>query len=200
MKASFIKRFLAYLVDIILATTVLSIVSNVIINKENNILIRNSFSNANQLFLERIIDFNDYFQRISNAFASYTKENIFIILVNLVIIVVFFIVIPYFNNGKTIGKKLFKIKTIRNDEEDLTINDLFVKNIFVNGLVLIIAAMLVYILEEEIFFILIGLLAIIQILLGFITIFMILFKEEKLGLHDIISKTKVVNYSKGEEE
>ena len=55
-------------------------------------------------------------------------------IINCVIIILYFVVLPLYKNGQTLGKKIFKIKIVREDKEDLTANELIIRNIVVNGL------------------------------------------------------------------
>ena len=114
--------------------------------------------------------------------------------INAVMIFIYFIFIPYFFDGKTVGKKILKIKTVRNDKECLSLKNLVIKNMIDTGLMyMLFSLMLIYILPGYSYFIFVIALSILQISLIVASICMIIKRKDKRGLNDILSGTKVVN-------
>lgn len=192
MNVNFLKRFLAYLIDIILVGTIMGIISAIFTTKNATVL-SNQFLELNEQVINTKLDFGIYYSRVADITLSLDRENFMINIINCVIIILYFVVLPLYKNGQTLGKKIFKIKIVREDKEDLTANELIIRNIVVNGLLnTFLAFCLVFLLSGFEYFTITSILGFIQFVLVVVSVCMIIFRKDKKGLHDIITKTKVV--------
>lgn len=192
MNVNFFKRFLAYLIDIILVGTIMGIISAIFTTKNATVL-SNQFLELNEQVINTKLDFGIYYSRVADITLSLDRENFMINIINCVIIILYFVVLPLYKNGQTLGKKIFKIKIVREDKEDLTANELIIRNIVVNGLLnTFLAFCLVFLLSGFEYFTITSILGFIQFVLVVVSAYMIIFRKDKKGLHDIITKTKVV--------
>lgn len=192
MNVNFLKRFLAYLIDIILVGTIMGIISAIFTTKNATVL-SNQFLELNEQVINTKLDFGIYYSRVADITLSLDRENFMINIINCVIIILYFVVLPLYKNGQTLGKKIFKIKIVREDKEDLTANELIIRNIVVNGLLnTFLAFCLVFLLSGFEYFTITSILGFIQFVLVVVSACMIIFRKDKKGLHDIITKTKVV--------
>ena len=193
MTANFSKRFFAYIIDLALLVLFLAITSSVVLNMDNQKVLNNELKAIENQFLEEKIPTKTYLNQTSNIYHEIDKERVMVSILNIVYILIYFIVLPFYNNGKTYGKKLIGIKVVREDENDLTLNDLIYRNLFINGLgYMLICLSLVYLIPSLYYFITSSILSFIQIVLVFTSVFMISYKHDKKGLHDLWTKTKVV--------
>lgn len=192
MNVNFLKRFLAYLIDIILVGTIMGIISAIFTTKNATVL-SNQFLELNEQVINTKLDFGIYYSRVADITLSLDRENFMINIINCVIIILYFVVLPLYKNGQTLGKKIFKIKIVREDKEDLIANELIIRNIVVNGLLnTFLAFCLVFLLSGFEYFTITSILGFIQFVLVVVSACMIIFRKDKKGLHDIITKTKVV--------
>lgn len=192
MNVNFFKRFLAYLIDIILVGTIMGIISAIFTTKNATVL-SNQFLELNEQVINTKLDFGIYYSRVADITLSLDRENFMINIINCVIIILYFVVLPLYKNGQTLGKKIFKIKIVREDKEDLTANELIIRNIVVNGLLnTFLAFCLVFLLSGFEYFTITSIIGFIQFVLVVVSACMIIFRKDKKGLHDIITKTKVV--------
>lgn len=192
MNVNFLKRFLAYLIDIILVGIIMGIISAIFTTKNATVL-SNQFLELNEQVINTKLDFGIYYSRVADITLSLDRENFMINIINCVIIILYFVVLPLYKNGQTLGKKIFKIKIVREDKEDLTANELIIRNIVVNGLLnTFLAFCLVFLLSGFEYFTITSILGFIQFVLVVVSACMIIFRKDKKGLHDIITKTKVV--------
>lgn len=192
MNVNFLKRFLAYLIDIILVGTIMGIISAIFTTKNATVL-SNQFLELNEQVINTKLDFGIYYSRVADITLSLDRENFMINIINCVIIILYFVVLPLYKNGQTLGKKIFKIKIVREDKEDLTANELIIRNIVVNGLLnTFLAFCLVFLLSGFEYFTITSIIGFIQFVLVVVSACMIIFRKDKKGLHDIITKTKVV--------
>lgn len=193
MNASFLKRGGAYLIDIALVSIVMSFIS-IVFTTQNANRLTEQFLSLNESTITNNEDIMTYYNRVADLTLSLDKENFMINIINCVIIILYFVVLPLYQKGQTLGKKIFKIRIVRDDKEYLGANDLIVRNIIVNGLLnTLLSFCLVFLLSGFEYFTIVSILAFAQITLIIISIFMIIIRKDKRGLQDIITKTHVID-------
>jgi len=193
MEAKFSKRLFAYIIDIAILSMVLFL-TNIIIPKSNEIKnINASLDVLNEQYLNQEISFKEYSNNYSDINYELDRQNIVYTIVNIVFVMVYFIVLPYFLNGQTIGKKLLKIKVVK-QEGKLNITSLIIRNLVINGLAyMLITSLLLYTLPANIYFITTSILSVVQLTLMIVTTIGIIKNNNNLVIHDRLSHTKVVN-------
>lgn len=192
-KAGLGKRILAYLIDIILVFIIV-ILLEALLPKNNNIEILNrELNDTTDQYFSKQINFSVYFNQTALIFKDLDEARIMYSVINAVLIFIYFIFIPYFFDGKTLGKKILGIKTVRNDREYLSLKNLVVKNMIDTGLMyMLFSLMLIYILPGTSYFTFTLFLSIFQIGLMIASFVMIIKRKDKRGLNDILSGTKVI--------
>lgn len=191
-KASLLRRILAFLIDFALVTIVVVAISS-LLPKNNNIDVLNREFNDTVSNMENV-SFSVSFNQMALIYKDLDQARIMYSVINAVMIFIYFIFIPYFFDGKTVGKKILKIKTVRNDKECLSLKNLVIKNMIDTGLMyMLFSLMLIYILPGYSYFIFVIALSILQISLIVASICMIIKRKDKRGLNDILSGTKVIN-------
>lgn len=191
MNSKFSKRLFAYIIDAIIIGFVMSIIS-LIFTTQNAKKLSQEYSDLNETMMTETLDLNVYYSRVADITHSIDKENFMINIINCVIIILYFVILPLYKDGQTLGKKIFKIRTVRDDSEDLTANDLIIRNIIVNGLLnTLLAFCLVFLLSGYEYFTIISILGFIQFGLIITSGIMIIARKDKRGLQDIITHTHV---------
>ena len=185
-----IKRFFSFVIDSILVFTMLLPFSLFLVNTTNLSTIEQKFSLLTNNLLSKTISANIYMEQFALYIKEYMQEFTGLIFMNIIGIIIFFIIIPYISKGQTIGQKLLDLKMEKNKEK-ITIPSLVIRNIIVNGLGYMICIILLQPLSSFSYLITLSILGILSIMLVIISIFMILYKQEHLGLQDIISKSQV---------
>lgn len=193
MKAKFSKRLVAYVIDIIILGLVILCVG-LIVPKSNNLKVLNiELDTLNEQFLNEQVSIGEYTNHYSQIMHEIDKENIIYTIVNIIFILIYFVVIPYYFNGQTLGKKIIKIKVV-NKKEKISLNDLIIRNMIINGLgYLLLTLLLIYLLPSLSYFITIIFLSFIQLILIIITVVGLTKNNDKLILHDRFTNTEVIN-------
>jgi len=88
-----------------------------------------------------------------------------------IFLVLYLCVVPFLSKGQTLGMKLFKIRCVRMDEKNCTFGNFFIREIVCKGVM--------YLLSFGIYIIVDGII--------------LLSRDDKLSLSDIIAKTKIVD-------
>jgi uncharacterized RDD family membrane protein YckC len=193
MKANYVKRFSAYIIDIMLLSIFL-LLFNFFIPESHNVNVLNQELNTiNELALKSEISVNSYINQFADIIHDLDQERIMMSIVNAILIISYFVVVPYFKEGKTLGNYIVGIRIVREDKHYLSLNNLLIRNIIINGLgYMLISLACIYLLPSLSYFIVVSILGFMQILLVIISAFMVIYRKDKRGLHDILSYTKVI--------
>lgn len=177
------KRFLSYLLDMFIIFVILFLIKQLL--PINNYELE--LNNLNELYVEKKIDSGIYLNQFVSITHNIDKQNFTINLFGFFLIIINFIIIPFLTKGQTIGQKIFKIKI---NKKNLTIKDLSGRAVIINGLgYLLFMFIILFIATNKIYFILINLLGIFQILVVIINAFMVLYYKE--GIADKFTNTRI---------
>lgn len=193
MKAEFKKRLVAYFIDLLIVGLLLGIIISVKEKDQKVMQLRSDLNIVNEVYASREMKFVEYFDRYTTINQQIDQECIIYMIFNILFILSYFVILPYFWNGQTIGKRLMKIKVTSSTEEKVSIVSYFIRNSIINGLGYMFLMLLVlYLLPNKMYFIFSSILSFIQLILVITSVSMILYRKDKRGLHDILSTTKVV--------
>lgn len=189
--ALFIQRFGAFVFDIILVVFVSTIISMPFINTDNSAKLEESIKEISQDYASGNIDNKTFINEYSSVFFQLEKQQGGYIIANIILCILYFIVLQYYT-GQTLGKKIFKIK-LESTRKHLSMNQVVVRALLINTILVSIIE-LAYIVfgSESTFFYVVGSFEFIQYIFMIVCAFMIMFRKDRLGLHDLICKTKVV--------
>ena len=192
-KASLSKRIMAYMIDLLLVVLVVILLEMIIPQNKNIAVLNQELTDATEMFSSKQITFSVYFNQAALIFKDLDQARIMYSVLNAVLIFIYFIFVPYFFDGMTLGKKIFKIKTIRNDKDCLSLKNLVIKNMIDTGLLyMLVSLLLIYVLPSTSYFISTLFLGIFQVGLVITSVVMIIVRKDKRGLNDILSGTKVI--------
>ncbi|MBE6143993.1 MAG: hypothetical protein E7169_00240 [Firmicutes bacterium] len=193
MKAKFIKRFFAYFIDILILGIILLLTSKYVLNNDNVKNLNIELDILNENYLNGDVSVSNYINHYAEISYDLDKHSIIYTIVNIIFVVIYFIIMPYLLKGQTLGMKLFKIKVVK-EEGKLTLNDLFVRNLIINGLgYMIICLLLIYLLPALPYFIIMMALGLVQLVLIIICAIGIIKNNNNLILQDKLTNTLVIN-------
>jgi len=183
-KASFTQRLVAYLIDIILISFIVSLISLPFIDQDSINNLNEDSKNIATKYLAQEIDTKAYLDEFSSLS----------ILITIFVSIVYFVLYQFYKSGQTIGKKIMKIKVI-SEEDTLSINTLVIRSVIINSIFYqIVRVALVSFINNSVDYMSIKFaLEGIQNLIIIVSALMILYSKNKKGIHDIIAKTSVVN-------
>lgn len=191
-KANFYKRLVAYTIDMFIVGLVISIISynfdTTRLEKlsDKSIKLMNSFTNGD-------ISSDKYFFEYADILYKVNKANVNSNLLGLVIYVGYFVLFQFFNGGATIGKKLLKIKVVSQGGGEVSLWQMIVRTSIINGIVpLALSLILVFTTKGLVFLTLSSVVGLFENIFVIICVFMLLYKSDCLSLHDIMSKSVVI--------
>ncbi len=197
MKATFIQRFLAYVIDMILIILIVNIIGSAFNQKQLKELDKelndklNTVESVEQFYddssEELLNELADIQYRIDKASAPITA-------VNIIISIGYFIIFQYMNNGQTLGKKLFKIKVQSEEKEKLSLMQITVRSLLINVIAFnFINVLAVVFLSKDLYLAVNSIVTFGQWIIFIASVLLILYNKDKNGVHDMLAKTKVIN-------
>ena len=192
--ANFKERLGAYIIDVWIVFLVTSLIATFVDFNQDKVKVLNAeIDELTSRVLNNEISFDTYFGEYASIAQDIDRNNAIYNVVNAFVIIVFFIVIPYFNDGMSIGKRILKIKVVRDDGELLSLNNLVIRNFITTSLAyMLISLSLLYITPTMFYFWIILFLSFMQFLLVILSAFMVIYRRDKRGLHDMLAHTSVI--------
>jgi len=108
--------------------------------------------------------------------------------------ILYFVVFGYFCNGQTLGKRMLQLQVVTKDNKKVNILKLFLRTIVLTGVITnTLNLILLFSLNKGTFITANEYITMITGLIEMTILFMILFRKDKRGLHDMIAGTKVID-------
>ena len=202
------RRISAFLIDIFLVTFISTIFSSisyvnpfignykVAYDEYREIYKSESESVLTNPTIKNVVDYSN---KMSKQIYKIDYSMLFNNIYYLVFSFLYFVLFAYFTNGQTLGKKLFKLKVVRQDGEKVKLSNLMLRT-FLSGssifmgvnIIVIIQLLLLMIPQNQVYFYAILFSSMISYVIEIIAL-VLLFSKEHRSLDDIIGSTKVID-------
>ncbi len=193
IKAMFSQRILAFLVDLVLLSMITSLITMFVPVSDTATKLYEEQNRVLEGYVDGSVSMEEYVNQMVDLSYDISRQTVIVSIVTVVISLLYYVVYPCYNNGQTLGKKLFKIKIKKINDKELSMNDLLIRSMINNSiLVNIINITLVLFLSKDLYLSTSSLIGGIQYLVLFISLMMIAFTKDSQGLHDKVCKTEVV--------
>ena len=192
-EALFVQRFIAFLLDIFILSSIASLISYPFLDAKSIDKLNKNSSEVIEKYTTGEIDMDTYVDEVKGISYQLSQKQGVVSLVTLFLAVLYFIVYQYYNNGQTIGKKLMKIKVVSSTDKEITMNSFIFRSLIVNSILVdMISFAIVIFGNETAYFYGVAICGIIKYTLLLICGFMVMWSKSGLGLHDRIAHTTVV--------
>lgn len=193
-KPLFLKRVVAYLIDMILVSALATAISVVFIN-----------NNDYQLRTEQMIDLtrklsnkeitNEEYTKESNELNYYlAKESVGTTAIMASVTIVYFVVLSYFCHGITLGKYLMKLRVVSANDKELNILNYLLRSLFINLILSnLFSVIFVSLMSKDTFISIYPRVNNILSLFILVTILFITYRNDGRGLHDFMANTKIIS-------
>ena len=112
--------------------------------------------------------------------------------ISILVILLYFVVIQYYLDGKTLGKWIMKLKVVSNNKKNLNILNYLLRSLILNGVLInTLSVIFVLILSKRNYLIYNEIVYVINYVLEMAIIFMMAFDKNNRSVHDYIANTKV---------
>ena len=196
MHSTILKRISAYLLDfllVLLLVTLLSYVPFLNPHRKEYSEKYNELVNVYDRFADGEISQAEYDEAyVPIAYEMY-RYNTSYVVIDLVIVILYFAVLPFFSGGQTVGKKLFQIKIEGKDEKKLNFYQYLIRAVVLNNvLISILLQAIVYLMDVESYEFFYRNVNLAGYIIQYATLFLVFVRKDGRGLHDMIAGTRVV--------
>lgn len=195
------KRFIAFLLDVLLLFFLIGLITSIrFINPQYEKYLESyeKYSDVLERYYNNEINESEMVNLNKENYYNVTKFSISYNIVIVVVILAYFVLFQKYNNGQTIGKKIMKIKVIGKENNNPTLGayllrTLFIYYIYIGSIIpLIVNLILVFILNPTYYMIVSSIINYSFLILSIIIFTTIIVRKDKRGIHELISKTKVI--------
>lgn len=190
MNTNFFTRASAYIIDAIIVLLLLNIITMPIKVDAHNSA---KLEDLTKQVASGEITTKEYYEEYADLYYDIQKDGAPINAISIILTIGYFVGFGYLNKGQTIGKKLFGIRVVNKTGKPVTLKQIALRSLFIYSLFsAIINIILVFIIGRESYYITSTIFTMIDTILILVTVILILFREDKRGLHDIIASNKVI--------
>lgn len=191
------KRIGAYFIDILFVMLLIEMLAQIRflnpsfdkyldVSNEYNEALMDSYENDKNISI-----MND--EKLGNLFYKIQKYSISNTVAEIVVFLLYFGVFQWWNNGQTLGKKLFKLKIVNNKEKKVNLGILLLRTIFIYSLYLeLIFIILLFYLKPLTYVHVYYTIGAFSSAIMYLCLLFIILRKDYLGLHDLLFKTKVI--------
>lgn len=192
-KPYFFPRLVAYIIDVTLVSIVCSGILFLFPKNENYSKYLKEYQEVQTNFIDNKIEADEYIHKVADITYDIDYSNVLSMIVEVVLLILYFIVFQFYNKGQTFGKKLMKLRMVNNNGNELTLNQVTCRALIIDSILinLFMIAALLFSGRNYYYYASLSL----QILSGiiiFVTLMMIFFRKDGRGLHDVVTGTKVI--------
>ena len=193
MKVPFFKRLFAYIIDILIVTILTTMICSAIPSKNENV--EKKLSKLSTELIEKKIDNKEYTDKYKDLMYESNKNERATTAITLVLTITYFVVFQYMNKGQTIGKKLLGLRVVSSEtKKEVSILKGLLRSILPISIISnTISIALINILTKKVYINLYLAVSELETLFIFVTVFLILYRKDGRGLHDMIANTMVVS-------
>lgn len=192
MKGMFSKRCLAYIIDLIIITIVISCITNMFsLNKETESY--KQLEEMSEKLSNNEIDTDIYLEKTRDINYQISKSNILTNIISIILYILYFVIYQYIAKGQTIGKKLLKIKISNLNGTNISLSGSLIRTLILHGVLInIILVMAIMLLTKTLYIKINALLTLLQTIVIGTSMAMVILKKDGRGIHDILSNAIVL--------
>lgn len=190
-----LKRIVAYIIDILIVTVVVSAISMI----PRIDPYKKDYEKAYNEYLDIVSDAQnensvDYKDKIIELNYDIYKYRVVSNIISVISLVGYFGILQMVMNGQTVGKKVLKIKVVSNNGKKLNFGNYFLRTLILNNIFFTVINMIaVYILKGSNFYYFTYIVNMLQSTIYMILIIMMVLRKDNRGLHDLLAGTKVID-------
>lgn len=138
--------------------------------------------------------YNEYMKIYQDGNYELMKINYISSIITIICTILYFVVFGYFCNGQTLGKKMLHLQVVSKNNKKASMLKLLLRTIILTGIITnTINLILLFSVNKSTYFTVNEYVIMIAGLIEMTILFMVLFRKDKRGLHDMIAGTKVVD-------
>ena len=190
------KRLGAYVFDIFVVSMLVSLLSYLPILNPNRTQYSEKYNelvNVYEQYSQSEISESEYTEAGIPITYELYRLNIYYVAIDIVIVILYFGVLPYFLKGQTLGKRLFQLRIVGAKDKPLSIVNYLLRCVVLNNVIIsIVLQCIVYFMSVDTFYPVYQNVNLVGYIILYISLFMIIVRRDGRGLHDMVANTKVV--------
>ena len=191
-KALFVQRFIAFLIDALLVSMIVSVISMPFIDSRKTENLEKNITNLMEKYEKKDISMEEFSNEYISIYYRLGRDTGFSSLISIFVGVCYFIVYQTYKNGQTIGKKLMKIRVVPLEGE-LFMNQMILRSFLANFLLMDICVFLFMLFSSKYaYFYSSAIIETIQYIMAAISVIMIMYRKDGCAIHDKLVHTKVI--------
>ncbi|NLC48545.1 MAG: RDD family protein [Tenericutes bacterium] len=187
------KRIFAYFIDMVIVLIISSLFSNIEFLNPN----LEKYEKAYKSYYKTVLkgeNLNINSVELTDISYNMSKYGLSMNVISTVVTLLYFGIFQYYNKGQTIGKKLLKIKILSNKDKKIKLTQILGRSLIINSILAsALTTLAIVVLSKQHYLIANTTIQLIDMIIVFISIAFILFREDGRGLHDILLSTTVVS-------
>ncbi len=212
-----LRRIMAYFIDIILVVMVSTLITSnkyIDINYSKYQKVYNEYKTCYDEYESLLKDSEEekldekesdkldkYEEKLNNYSYRLSKLSFVPRFMGIILSLFYFVVLQFYFNGQTLGKKIMKLRVVSNDSKNINIfsfliRSLIVNEIFISSLNLI----CILFLSKNVYFTYSKVIYFVTYFIEILIVFTIIFSKDNRGIHDILANTKVIDERKNKDE
>lgn len=192
-KASALERLLAIIIDLFIISAISLMLTSWMPVSDTYKAAQKRLDQINEKRKSKEINDNDWQKQYEEENYIINRESIIQTSVNMTIMFGYYVVFVYYYKGQTIGKKILKIRVVDEEGNNPTFLTLLLRAGIINNLFFsIISSVMIFIVSKEIYFKYFSQFSMVMVLVLLFSLFMIIIRKDRRGIHDLLLKTDVV--------
>lgn len=194
-KPYFLKRSIAYLIDLIIVSLLASLITLIFIgNNTKNVNYTTELLSLRDQLSKKEITEEAYIEKSNDLTYLNSKSNVGMTLTVVGVSLVYYVILCYFCNGITLGKYLMKLQIVSNKDKKLNMLNYLIRGLLINLILMYtLDSVLVLTLNKESFVAVYSIISYVLTLFLLATLLFVMYREDGRGLHDIIAGTKIIS-------
>lgn len=196
LTSTLLKRLGAYIFDIFIVSMLVSLLSYLPILNPNRTQYSEKYNelvNVYEQYSQDKISESEYTEAGVPITYELYRLNVYYVVIDIVIVILYFGVLPYFLKGQTLGKKLFQLRIVGAKDKPLSIVNYLLRCVVLNNVIISIALQcIVYFMSVNTFYPVYQNVNLVGYIILYISLFMIIVRKDGRGLHDMVANTKVI--------
>ncbi len=188
------KRVAAFFIDILIVSLLAGIISSTFTDTKKYEEVSKEMLETMSKYSQKEIELEEYQAKSRELNYELVASSIYITIVTLIVIIVYYVIMPYFCHGITLGKYLMKIRMISNNDKELNIFNYLLRSLIINSVLSnAIIIILFYSLSKTNYIDIEPKASGVLSLIFIVSLIFVMYRNDGRGLHDLIANTKVVN-------
>ncbi len=198
LKNIIFRRVIAFFIDLFIVSVITSFLASIPFINPEKARYEESYNRILEIFEQykkEEITIEEYETKFISLSYDLNRMNLSFTIINIVVIIGYFVIFQWQRKGRTIGKQLMRLQVVSvKDEKEVPIFSYLLRSIVLNNLMITIVQMIIlYTVSKENYYVVYNNLNLVGYILLYITIFLVLLRMDKRGLHDFVAGTKVID-------